>query len=136
MENTKCKVSKENLIEDHLHLRGEHLESLELARSEKGSPPLTWRTLIYFAFFSINFRITSTYVENTFKPTRRQGGGEDHLHLRGEHLFFSISLYNYIGSPPLTWRTLLGKYRKSGLLGITSTYVENTNASGVAIKML
>ena len=71
-------------------------------------------------------RITSTYVENTFRLRQECGPCGDHLHLRGEHLNDLIYLALGVGSPPLTWRTLVdGQSRGTGYR-ITSTYVENT----------
>ena len=94
------------VIEDHLHLRGEHAGLIDMYNAKSGSPPLTWRTLSNFQGASLDVGITSTYVENTSNSVLPFCQFLDHLHLRGEH----SSNNNWVdlskGSPPLTWRTL------------------------------
>ena len=51
--------------EDHLHIRGEYLDSDEEINVGAGSPPHTWRILLKPFIASVISRITSTYVENT-----------------------------------------------------------------------
>ena len=71
--------------EDHLHLRGEHVDPDTIDWHIEGSPPLTWRTLNAVIRILNNARITSTYVENTIGYPTDQSLLRDHLHLRGEH---------------------------------------------------
>lgn len=66
-------------------IRGEHKELNIKQKEKEGSPPHTWRTLIFQRIAKLNIRITSTYVENTFFRYLRVLLVEDHLHIRGEH---------------------------------------------------
>ena len=72
-------------------------------------------------------RITSTYVEKTFNRTPLWSSTEDHLHIRGENVWKQVFTLITIGSPPHTWRKLLTQANLTGLIGITSTYVEKTD---------
>ena len=71
-----------------------------------GSPPHTWRIHRGVPRLAKKWRITSTYVENTYRRQRRDG-------------------YRW-GSPPHTWRIQRDFIRNQSLHRITSTYVENT----------
>ena len=71
--------------------------------------------------------ITSTYVENTYISFHGKSSAEDHLHLRGEHQTVLLIISANLGSPPLTWRTPSRSGKAPKPIGITSTYVENTN---------
>ena len=71
-------------------------------------------------------RITSTYVENTGLFNKRTINLWDHLHIRGEYCFASLSLTSSLGSPPHTWRILVLQAPSCTRPRITSTYVENT----------
>ena len=73
-------------------------------------------------------RITSTYVENTLFLDMTEFGSQDHLHLRGEHAQCVHDIVYYLGSPPLTWRTLMRGEEYEDITRITSTYVENTTS--------
>ena len=131
VENTKRCSCKCTIIKDHLHLRGEHQSKYQKASKLSGSSPLTWRTLMLWKAILNITRITSTYVENTFRLRQECGPCGDHLHLRGEHLNDLINVALGEGSPPLTWRTPFCICSLRLCLRITSTYVENTD--GVAI---
>ena len=50
-----------------------------------GSPPHTWRIQLPWDYINDNYRITSTYVENTFGGSAPNGFFWDHLHIRGEY---------------------------------------------------
>ena len=91
-----------------------------------GSPPLTWRTLLNDVRVLVAYRITSTYVENTYVCLLRVFRIKDHLHLRGEHTVLEVACLVCLGSPPLTWRTHTSACLEDSALRITSTYVENT----------
>ena len=91
-----------------------------------GSPPHTWRILFMMKLQVIVPRITSTYVENTFRFSLYSSQLEDHLHIRGEYgMQFEMFLIME-GSPPHTWRILNFIIKFINRLRITSTYVENT----------
>ena len=75
----------------------------------------------------LGYRIISTYVENTYKNSNLLGTLEDHLHIRGEHKFFSDSAGKNKGSSPHTWRTQRDAPTPKEKERIISTYVENTN---------
>ena len=92
-----------------------------------GSPPHTWRTLVFIAYTSHILGITSTYVENTNLNQWRLPKVWDHLHIRGEHPWLNLRHQSMFWSPPHTWRTPSGKPLNSVWLRITSTYVENTD---------
>ena len=106
---------------------GEYSIPIFLIHCTKGSPPHTWRILkLLNQVKSKPNRITSTYVENTFLHKSQNMFLEDHLHIRGEYQMDSKVQKLRIGSPPHTWR-IHKISRFLGLpLGITSTYVENT----------
>ena len=114
------------LVEDHLHIRGEHHDLSEPMDAALGSPPHTWRTRYAEHGFSVIPRITSTYVENTWMLMKKLMLGQDHLHIRGEHGVSCNSSAYATGSPPHTWRTPSRVGNPNAALGITSTYVENT----------
>ena len=127
VENTYVCLLRVFRIKDHLHLRGEHTV-LDLACLVcLGSPPLTWRTPNQTVSALQQTRITSTYVENTEQLNDIFPLFEDHLHLRGEHLFLHDFSPFVRGSPPRTWRTLIVWSGFFCVIRITSTYVENTN---------
>ena len=65
VENTNICVAIPVVGWDHLHLRGEHLDTLQENARAAGSSPPTWRTPIYEAIRQETGRIISTYVENT-----------------------------------------------------------------------
>ena len=150
VENTEFWLYPVQELKDHLHLRGEHPFRKVSKVGVKGSPPLTWRTLGICQSCLCELRITSTYVENTAMSKRPTLDIQDHLHLRGEHSFLELSVGTRVGSPPLTWRTLVVcialatalritppltwrtliiQADEKGISGITSTYVENTKRS-------
>src|SRR5699024_5876140 len=96
-------------------------------------PPRTWRILFFAVPDIVFYGITSTYVENTdciFGSTSRP---KDHLHIRGEYCQSLPDTKSQTGSPPHTWRILLGADLKKKDLRITSTYVENTRAGHVQL---
>ena len=51
----------------------------------KGSPPHTWRILMLRLSLCVDFRITSTHVENTSIYSLNSTMTKDHLHTRGEY---------------------------------------------------
>ena len=105
VENTGGNIFKDEWVQDHLHLRGEH-SFLELSVGTRvGSPPLTWRTPLVCNCLFLAARITSTYVENTRFEWWCNAKKWDHLHLRGEHYSATRGQFCHQGSPPLTWRT-------------------------------
>ncbi len=53
--------------------------------------------------------------------------GEDHLHIRGEHMKRVAQSYMMVGSSPHTWRTHGSWSAPQGQDRIISTYVENTH---------
>ena len=65
MENTSQAVTKILMFQDHLHIRGEYSAEVTLTKSPAGSPPHTWRILMWWTVSAGVTRITSTYVENT-----------------------------------------------------------------------
>ena len=71
-----------------------------------GSPPHTWRKLVFVHAFGQAHRITSTYVEKT----------------AGTLIIAVVGS----GSPPHTWRKLSCCHVTHWKLRITSTYVEKT----------
>ena len=65
VENTDNYIQRFLLAKDHLHIRGEYTVLAVNSMVSRGSPPHTWRILINLLFLFLNYRITSTYVENT-----------------------------------------------------------------------
>ena len=114
------------LFQDHLHIRGEHLHDFTFTIFDVGSPPHTWRTLEWKAESNDISRITSTYVENTQHSCQYVPALQDHLHIRGEHIYLHIKIRVVKGSPPHTWRTQIDSFVALRNIRITSTYVENT----------
>ena len=85
MENTKAQFGKLKLIQDHLHIRGEYGNPVNVEVGDRGSPPHTWRIHIPTHWLKTDFRITSTYVENTPPTPPSVDPARDHLHIRGEY---------------------------------------------------
>ena len=94
------------MLQDHLHIRGEHHQLKIIPYLNLGSSPHTWRTPNHHDQAISPIRIISTYVENTRQRTVNPPLKGDHLHIRGEHKG--------------------GSYRLWELFRIISTYVENT----------
>ena len=107
VENTVWTNPPIGCPQDHLHIRGEYLKIINLQVMLKGSPPHTWRIL-------------------TFKKWINSGR-MDHLHIRGEYPIGEILLAGLLGSPPHTWRIQIDNLLPNHWVGITSTYVENTD---------
>ncbi len=127
VENTILIVKKWYLNWDHLHIRGEYEKLFFYSKSKLGSPPHTWRILVAVLYCIEVSRITSTYVENTKTQKVFNRDDEDHLHIRGEYMTSLWKLSSSIGSPPHTWRIQLFVILIPLCVGITSTYVENTD---------
>ena len=106
VENTATLFFMEKYSEDHLHIRGEYRQSSAKSNYYLGSPPHTWRIPPGHVVMISEFRITSTYVENTLFKICISASKQDHLHIRGEYLV------------PTDWFPACNR--------ITSTYVENT----------
>ena len=126
MENTIGYVTREELNRDHLHIRGEYWNDQVIATNDRGSPPHTWRIPLNSTECTCSGGITSTYVENTMPHSTAILIAEDHLHIRGEYSVSRKATDQDQGSPPHTWRILGVVVLGAGLIGITSTYVENT----------
>ena len=126
VENTRVNSIAFLKYWDHLHIRGEYpiRDSPELTKM--GSPPHTWRIQSVSTIMHANFRITSTYVENTSVHDAKRFWARDHLHIRGEYGMRLRIFSLMVGSPPHTWRILKTHKIKIVGNGITSTYVENT----------
>ena len=119
-------LTKNLMVQDHLHIRGEH-EALKAATPKgMGSSPHTWRTPTILNALSVTNGIISTYVENTTCLSAINSLTKDHLHIRGEHSDLFCRIYDKTGSSPHTWRTPLEISDILNILGIISTYVENT----------
>ena len=91
-----------------------------------GSSPHTWRTQLLVGGGAVEFRIISTYVDNTVCILSAQQGIWDHLHIRGEHAIEKWREFFVVGSSPHTWRTQNREIAFQTVDGIISTYVENT----------
>ena len=65
MENTIKKACEDADVEDHLHIRGEYVNTLLRLAKRPGSPPHTWRIHNHDQANDSQPGITSTYVENT-----------------------------------------------------------------------
>ena len=126
VENTLDFLSSHYLNQDHLHIRGEYQKMLTAQTKQLGSPPHTWRILYLFSCFSVEYGITSTYVENTIIPWLKNMIFWDHLHIRGEYKSILSPWCLLQGSPPHTWRIPNVLYNTQKYGRITSTYVENT----------
>ena len=87
VENTITKKTHNTGHEDHLHIRGEYLDSVQDDFLRVGSPPHTWRIPFWCSTDWWWCRITSTYVENTEGTSYVNPKAQDHLHIRGEYLY-------------------------------------------------
>ena len=130
MENTKRTLGYLPDDEDHLHIRGEYPKNRCTCINKRGSPPHTWRIHIMQSSFAMSIGITSTYVENTTVQQDTTAVCQDHLHIRGEYDTDTDKERVYLGSPPHTWRIRKDNPFSYRLIGITSTYVENTLHTG------
>ena len=72
----------------------------------------------------------STCVENTAFPYFSFTAPKDHLHIRGEYNQSTTCRRWARGSPPHTWRIPSAGCANFFIIGITSTYVENTETGG------
>ena len=127
VENTYMQDTDTTAGGDHLHIRGEYAALHAMQKWVAGSPPHTWRIQYSACSLLGLMRITSTYVENTNKPTTVLRRDEDHLHIRGEYSLVIKRSFFMLGSPPHTWRIPIFFSFNVVLFRITSTYVENTN---------
>ena len=127
VEKMKQLTNQTFLSWDHLHIRGENSAGYETGVSNVGSPPHTWRKLVFDSELSLKVRITSTYVEKIIISSNNLRMFEDHLHIRGENKLILLQELRSLGSPPHTWRKSLAGGIMIGLVGITSTYVEKIN---------
>src|SRR5699024_10456204 len=84
VENTQEIWSIAIRFKDHLNIRGEYQIRFITFLSISGSPPHTWRILKRSGALPLDLRITSTYVENTYRCVLDQPNQRDHLHIRGE----------------------------------------------------
>ena len=136
MENTYGESNTGYRLWDHLHIRGEYSILGHTKVDLTGSPPHTWRILLYDVVSVGLLGITSTYVENTLNRVLKSHRARDHLHIRGEYFADRKQAQNELGSPPHTWRIQNCVVGVNYATGITSTYVENTDinctASGYA----
>src|SRR5699024_5805492 len=122
-----CIFGSTSRPKDHLHIRGEYCQSLPDTKTQTGSHPHTWRTLLGADLKKKILRITSTYVENTRAGHVQLANHRDHLHIRGEYPRRACPIGKSPGSPPHTWRIHFFSVFSSTAIRITSTYVENTN---------
>ena len=134
VENTYMQDTDTTAGGDHLHIRGEYAALHAMQKWVAGSPPHTWRIQYSACSLLGLMRITSTYVENTNKPTTVLRRDEDHLHIRGEYSLVIKRSFFMLGSPPHTWRIPIFFSFNVVLFRITSTYVENTSAPLRSIK--
>ena len=88
MENTQYLAYSECLYQDHLHIRGEYGNPVNVEVGDRGSPPHTWRILFFSSHDFPVHGITSTYVENTLGNAVTVTIDRDHLHIRGEYSNF------------------------------------------------
>ena len=126
VENTRRYNPYLAYCRDHLHIRGEYESFNFIFPQIMGSPPHTWRIPSSTTTDNRNVGITSTYVENTVTSTWGCIEYQDHLHIRGEYDTTAGGFAGTKGSPPHTWRILIFTSFCIALVGITSTYVENT----------
>ena len=122
--------------EDHLHIRGENRDAVEMIKTQEGSPPHTWRKRLETSVYFDNYRITSTYVEKTICFIILTTPSEDHLHIRGENSVLVLLSGTLVGSPPHTWRKLCKSFIACITARITSTYVEKTTACKLEHQVL
>ena len=106
VENTSLLIVLVASRKDHLHIRGEYRTDRRWLACMTGSPPHTWRILSF-----VN-KLLSFH--------------EDHLHIRGEYTHQLNWQASPLGSPPHTWRIRNCSMNMTDNVGITSTYVENT----------
>ena len=113
-------------FQDHLHIRGENIKTIQSLMCVRGSPPHTWRKRKAITVGQCCIRITSTYVEKTEQIQAQQQVYQDHLHIRGENQKFLLKNLQSLGSPPHTWRKRWNINNSCRGFRITSTYVEKT----------
>ena len=90
------------------------------------TPPRTWRRPPFGARLRRLLRNTSTNVEKTSPPLRRDCGRRKHLHGRGEELVQGQHQACLLETPPRTWRRRSGISEITSGFGNTSTDVEKT----------
>lgn len=65
VKKIKFQIVYQSYCKDHLHIRGENLFKAFFLFHFLGSPPHTWRKLIFSLLNHLGIGITSTYVEKT-----------------------------------------------------------------------
>ena len=103
----------QQLLQKHLHIRGENLLLTARKQGVLETPPHTWRKLNVLSLSRMNLRNTSTYVEKI-----RTGGYmsvkiQKHLHIRGENLRCCTIPLQEWETPPHTWRKFVCLHRQS-----------------------
>ena len=107
VENTQIIKSYKQIVEDHLHIRGEYADELLPQLYNQGSSPHTWRIQNFISDAQMMHRIISTYVENTINV--------------------KLLIKMPTGSSPHTWRIHYFSDGSQFAYRIISTYVENTH---------
>ena len=67
MGSTAFKFCLIKFSQDHPHIHGEHIVSVDRLLTDRGSPPYTWGALLARGLNKTTIRITPIYMGSTFK---------------------------------------------------------------------
>ena len=126
MGNTFGTITAIWFCKDHPHIYGEHQFCDILCCFIWGSPPHIWGTLWQADETNTIFRITPTYMGNTYLLDDIYPEYRDHPHIYGEHLLIQQQVMVSMGSPPHIWGTLIEVEQPESKFRITPTYMGNT----------
>ena len=133
--NTNYKYLGKPSISVHPHWRGEHSTSTGWSRTESGSSPLAWGTLVPVAAIWECSRFIPTGVGNTIKTVRMSSKGTVHPHWRGEHKGGRRRRCWLCGSSPLAWGTRFIYISEASIYRFIPTGVGNTGQGWLQILM-
>ena len=137
VEKTACMSPSPPGQWKHLHGRGEDSDQRTGSNRVLETPPRTWRRRQQAQGRKHRCGNTSTDVEKTSAPCRRQKGDRKHLHGRGEDRAISRAFNRCWETPPRTWRRRKKRSTGSRTTRNTSTDVEKTEYSrSVVLSML
>ena len=126
VEKTIRFAKSANLLQKHLHGRGEDRRLLNPAGELSETPPRTWRRPLRFAQVLQSIGNTSTDVEKTLGYEKSHVSPRKHLHGRGEDKRICQEECAAEETPPRTWRRRDTRHSAAEVSRNTSTDVEKT----------
>jgi len=91
----------------HPHVHGERYNSLPTFRTNYGSSPRTWGTLVLINTNDTSIRFIPTYMGNALYVVGYPLSVTVHPHVHGERTKYRLNRFSSYGSSPRTWGTRL-----------------------------